>query len=116
MSFGAAALWTGRATLPSWATSLSGVTGSSPWDTWRRCAKRVVEAKGLTVAPGFIDMHNHSDYTLIVDGNAQSMIRQGVTSMILGEGESAGPIGGRQSPEFRRVLPGGGDADWDDFR
>jgi N-acyl-D-aspartate/D-glutamate deacylase len=79
-------------------------------------AKRVVEAKGLTVAPGFIDMHNHSDYTLIVDGNAQSMIRQGVTSMILGEGESAGPIGGRQSPEFRRVLPGGGDADWDDFR
>src|SRR5258708_22205767 len=78
-------------------------------------AKGVLEAKGLTVTPGFIDMHNHSDYTLIVDGNAQSMIRQGVTSMILGEGESAGPIGGKQTSAFRRVLPGGGDADWDDF-
>src|SRR5437868_15225274 len=49
-------------------------------------AKRTIDATGLTVAPGFIDMHNHSDYTLLVDGNAQSMIRQGVTSMGLGEG------------------------------
>src|ERR1700687_4029999 len=39
-------------------------------------AKGVLEANGLTVTPGFIDMHNHSDYTLIVDGDAQSMIRQ----------------------------------------
>src|SRR5258708_38701 len=57
-------------------------------------AKRTIDAAGLTVAPGFIDMHNHSDYTLVADGHAQSMIRQGVTSMILGEGESAAPIGG----------------------
>ncbi len=78
-------------------------------------AKQVLEAKGLTVAPGFIDMHNHSDYTLIVDGNAQSMIRQGVTSMILGEGESAGPIGGKQTLSSRRVLPGGGVPNWNDF-
>jgi adenine deaminase len=48
-------------------------------------AKRVIDAKGLAVSPGFIDIHNHSDYTLITDGNAQSMIRQGVTSMILGK-------------------------------
>jgi N-acyl-D-aspartate/D-glutamate deacylase len=54
-------------------------------------AKRVIEAKGLVVAPGFIDIHNHSDYSLLVDGNAQSMVRQGVTSMILGEGGSAAP-------------------------
>lgn len=78
-------------------------------------AARVLDARGLTVAPGFIDMHNHSDYTLIVDGNAQSMIRQGVTSMILGEGESAGPIGGKQTASFRRVLPDGSAADWSDF-
>jgi N-acyl-D-aspartate/D-glutamate deacylase len=45
----------------------------------------------LTVAPGFIDMHNHSDDTLLADGNAESMIRQGVTSMVLGEGHSAAP-------------------------
>jgi N-acyl-D-aspartate/D-glutamate deacylase len=78
-------------------------------------AKRVVEADGLTVTPGFIDIHNHSDYTLIVDGDAQSMIRQGVTSMILGEGESAGPIGGKQTTAARRILPGGGTPDWTDF-
>ncbi len=77
--------------------------------------KRVIDASGLTVAPGFIDMHNHSDYTLIADGNAQSMIRQGVTSMVLGEGLSAGPIGGKQTPASKRVLPGGGIPDWTDF-
>src|SRR5882762_5003769 len=59
-------------------------------------AKRTVDAKGLTIAPGFIDIHNHSDYTLVADGNAQSMIRQGVTSMILGEGGYAAPADGKQ--------------------
>jgi N-acyl-D-aspartate/D-glutamate deacylase len=59
-------------------------------------AKRVIEAKGLVVSPGFIDIHNHSDYTVIIDGKAQSMIRQGVTSMIFGEGGSAAPLGGKQ--------------------
>jgi len=54
-------------------------------------AARTIDAAGLTVAPGFIDMHNHSDFTLVEDGNAQSMIRQGVTTMILGEGGSAAP-------------------------
>src|SRR5215471_12267724 len=47
-------------------------------------AKRVIDATGLVVAPGFIDIHNHSDYTLLADGDAQSMIRQGVTTMIFG--------------------------------
>jgi N-acyl-D-amino-acid deacylase len=78
-------------------------------------AKRTVEAQGLTVAPGFIDIHNHSDYTLVADGNAQSMIRQGVTSMILGEGESAAPIGGKQQPSSKRVLLNDAPADWTDF-
>ena len=57
----------------------------------RASARRVIDASGLTVAPGFIDIHNHSDETILADGNAESMIRQGVTSMILGEGESAAP-------------------------
>lgn len=56
-----------------------------------RKATRTIDAKGLTVAPGFVDIHNHSDYALLTDGNAQSMIRQGVTTMILGEGGSAAP-------------------------
>ncbi len=54
-------------------------------------AARTIDATGLTVAPGFIDIHNHSDYSIVQDGNAQSMIRQGVTSMIFGEGGSAAP-------------------------
>ncbi len=64
-----------------------------------KSAKRTIDAKGLTVAPGFIDIHNHSDNTVLVDGNAQSMIRQGVTSMIFGEGGSAAP-----SAQFARFT------------
>jgi len=53
---------------------------------------RTIDATNLVVAPGFIDMHNHSDDTLIDDPRCESMIRQGVTTMVLGEGGSAGPI------------------------
>ena len=44
------------------------------------------------MSPGFIDMHNHSDDTLLDEPRCESMIRQGVTTMVLGEGGSAGPI------------------------
>src|SRR5579872_3648290 len=80
-----------------------------------KTARRVINAAGLTVAPGFIDIHNHSDYTLLADGNAQSMIRQGVTTMVLGEGESAAPVGGKQPHVSRTVLISGGEPDWTDF-
>jgi N-acyl-D-aspartate/D-glutamate deacylase len=60
-------------------------------------AKQTIDAKGLVVAPGFIDIHNHSDETVLIDGNAESMIRQGVTSMIFGEGPSVAPVGGKQT-------------------
>ena len=56
-----------------------------------RSATRSIEGTGLIVAPGFIDIHNHSDDTILEDGDAQSMVRQGVTSMIFGEGGSAAP-------------------------
>src|SRR5262249_5689793 len=51
----------------------------------------------LIVAPGFIDMHSHSDMTLFEDGAAQSKVRQGVTTEILGEDTSAGPSKGKRS-------------------
>lgn len=61
-------------------------------DLSRATATRRIEAQGLTVAPGFIDMHDHSDYTILIEPAAQSMIRQGVTTLVLGESRSAGPV------------------------
>ncbi|MDA1313700.1 MAG: D-aminoacylase [Acidobacteria bacterium] len=60
-------------------------------DLANAAAKRRIDATGLVVSPGFIDMHNHSDDTLLDEPNCESMIRQGVTTMVLGEGGSQGP-------------------------
>jgi len=57
----------------------------------RGAATRTIDATGLIVAPGFIDIHNHSDDSVLEDADAESMVRQGVTSMIFGEGGSAAP-------------------------
>src|SRR5258705_6859613 len=61
-------------------------------------SKREIDAGGLVVAPGFIDMHSHSDWVLLEDGDAKSKVRQGVTTEVLGEGSSAGPWKGRLVP------------------
>jgi dihydroorotase/N-acyl-D-amino-acid deacylase len=58
-------------------------------------AKRVIDAHGMVVTPGFIDMLDQSGHTLLVDGHAQSKIFQGVTTLITGEGESAAPLNDR---------------------
>ena len=55
-------------------------------------AKAIVDATGLAVAPGFINMLSWSNESLIQDGRSQSEIRQGVTTEIMGEGESMGPV------------------------
>lgn len=47
-------------------------------------AGRVVDAAGLMLAPGFIDMHSHSDRTLLIDPAAESKVRQGVTTEVIG--------------------------------
>jgi N-acyl-D-aspartate/D-glutamate deacylase len=60
--------------------------------------RREVDARGFVVAPGFIDMHSHSDWLLLEDGEAPSKIRQGVTTEVLGEGTSAGPFQGKLVP------------------
>ena len=54
-------------------------------------ARTVVDAKGLAVAPGFINMLSWSTESLIADGRSQSEIRQGVTTEVFGEGASMGP-------------------------
>ncbi len=58
-------------------------------------AKKVIDARGLAVAPGFINMLSWSNESLIQDGRSQSEIRQGVTTEIMGEGESMGPVDDR---------------------
>ena len=58
-------------------------------------AKTVIDARGLAVAPGFINMLSWSTESLIQDGRSQSEIRQGVTTEIMGEGESMGPLNDR---------------------
>jgi N-acyl-D-amino-acid deacylase len=55
-------------------------------------AKVVIDAKGLVVAPGFINMLSWSTDSLLADGRSQSEIRQGVTTQIMGEGWSWGPV------------------------
>src|SRR5437868_2901902 len=58
-------------------------------------AKNVIDARGLAVAPGFINTLSWSNESLIQDGRSQSEIRQGVTTEIMGEGESMGPVNDR---------------------
>ena len=67
-------------------------------------AKRVIDAKGLVVAPGFIDMHTHSDFTLLADGKGESKVRDGVTTEILGESASAAPVLGPAVEGIDREL------------
>ncbi len=74
-------------------------------------ATRVVDATGLVVAPGFIDLHTHSDSQLLADGTAQSKIRQGVTLDIAGESSSPGPRDGMPASSGR----GGVRQDWTTF-
>lgn len=61
-------------------------------------ARRTIDASGLVVAPGFVDMHSHSDWVLFEDGNAPSKVRQGVTTEVLGEDRSGGPHVGKLKP------------------
>jgi dihydroorotase/N-acyl-D-amino-acid deacylase len=54
-------------------------------------AKRVIDAKGMAVAPGFIDMLGQSETSVLIDGRALSKLSQGITSEITGEGGSIAP-------------------------
>ena len=70
-------------------------------DLPKASAKNTIDAHGLAVAPGFINMLSWSNESLIQDGRSQSEIRQGVTTEIMGEGESMGPLNNRMK---ERVL------------
>ncbi len=56
-------------------------------------AREIVNAKGLTVSPGFIDTHSHSEFTLLADSRAEGKVLQGITTEINGNcGLSAAPL------------------------
>lgn len=67
-------------------------------------AKRTIDAKGLIVAPGFIDMLGQSEFNLLVDKQAVSKLTQGVTTEITGEGESIAPTNDALNAEHADVL------------
>jgi len=70
-------------------------------------ARRTVDATGLVVAPGFIDMLGQSEFNVLVDGRAASKIMQGITTEITGEGTSIAPVNERM---IREAKPG-----WDHY-
>ena len=64
-------------------------------DLRQATAARVIDASGLNVVPGFIDIHSHTDLDLIKNPFAPSKVHQGVTTEVAGQdGESAAPLGG----------------------
>src|SRR5206468_11901356 len=75
-------------------------------------AARTIDAGGKVIAPGFIDPHSHSDFALLTDGNAESKIRQGVTTEVIGESGSVAPRVKGSDQDLRGT---GSTADWTDF-
>ena len=56
-------------------------------------ADRVIDAQGMVVTPGFIDIHGHSDYNVLREPRVESKVRQGVTTEVIGNcGNSAAPM------------------------
>ncbi len=71
---------------------INGDTLAAIGDLGEATASREVDASGLAVAPGFINMLSWANESLIHDGRSQSDIRQGVTLEVFGEGFSMGPL------------------------
>ncbi|MET7290002.1 D-aminoacylase [Streptomyces sp. NPDC005573] len=70
-------------------------------------AARELDAEGLVLAPGFIDMHAHSDLALLRDPDHSAKVAQGVTLEVLGQdGLSYAPVDDRTREEVRRAITG----------
>ncbi len=68
-------------------------------------ARKVIDATGKAVSPGFFDMHAHSEFGLSMDGRGLSKVTQGVTTEVLGEHLSAGPVLGPAVDDPMMVTP-----------
>ena len=79
-------------------------------------ARRRIEARGLVVAPGFIDMLGQSELTLLVNPHVPSKLYQGVTTEITGEGDSVAPLDERVRAAYgERLARYGIRPDWRRF-
>jgi len=68
-------------------------------------AEKTINADGLTVAPGFIDIHSHSDVTILANARAESKIHQGVTTEVIGNcGLTLAPLSDARRQELRDYL------------
>jgi dihydroorotase/N-acyl-D-amino-acid deacylase len=67
-------------------------------------AGRRIDASGLVIAPGFIDMLGQSEYNVLVDNRAASKITQGITTEITGEGQSIAPVNARILEENKEIY------------
>ena len=69
-------------------------------------ANRTIEGAGLAASPGFIDMHSHSDFTLPINPRAESKVRQGVTTEVIGQcGLSPAPLSPMQAERMAAAYP-----------
>jgi N-acyl-D-amino-acid deacylase len=67
-------------------------------------AVQIIDASGLVASPGFIDMHSHSDFTLLVNPKAESKVRQGITTEVIGNcGVSAAPLNETIKEDIRKT-------------
>lgn len=68
-------------------------------------AKEIIDADGLVVSPGFIDIHSHSDFTLLLNPLGESKIRQGITTELVGNcGFTAAPVRKKYFDELMEYL------------
>jgi N-acyl-D-amino-acid deacylase len=99
-----------------------GIAGDSIVRIGKLTASRgavVVPAGGMVVAPGFIDVHNHTDVGILVNPKAESDIRQGVTTLVAGQcGDSPFPMSDAMFEEGKKQLMEsyGLDLSWRDIR
>jgi dihydroorotase/N-acyl-D-amino-acid deacylase len=100
----------------AWYRADVGVTGdriSAIGDLQNATARTRIDATGLVVAPGFIDMLGQSEFDVLVDNRAASKITQGVTTEVTGEGTSIAPINDRMIEQLSALYKHFGIvADW----
>jgi len=72
-------------------------------DLSKAIGTKEINAQGLAVAPGFVNMMSHAEVSLLMDGKSQSDIRQGITLEVLGEG-SMGPLSDQMKNDYRDQM------------